>query len=184
MLELSKMIATAVVDTLESRGLVVSSKVESKPMKQKTAYQKTEMLLYNYNSFKKTIDERMLEIETLKTCGVPNKSASIVEYSPGTKSVHGIRTVQESVDCAIRSVQASVHDTVQAISLIDKCMDSLKGDPYYCILEMRYIEGRTQEDIADYLGVSQVSVSKNKKRLIKELSIKLFPNQAITEMFD
>lgn len=186
MLELSKMIATAVVDTLESRGLVVSAnaKPEPKPMKQKTAYQKTEMLLYNYNSFKKTIDERMLEIETLKACGVPSKSASIVEYSPGTTSVHGIRTVQESVDCAIRSVQASVHDTVQAISLIDKCMAALKGDPYYCILEMRYFEGRTQEDIADHLGVSQVSVSKNKKRLIKELSIKLFPNQAITEMLE
>lgn len=181
MLELSKMIATAVVDTLEERGLVSSANAKPE-VKQKTAYQKTELLLYNYNSFKKTIDERMLEIETLKTCGVPSKSTSIVEYTPGTTSARGIRTVQESVDCAIRSVQASVHDTVQAISLIDKCMESLKGDPYYCILEMRYFEGRTQEDIADYLGVSQVSVSKNKKRLIKELSIKIFPNQAITEM--
>ena len=180
MLELAKLVATSVVETLESRGLI--SPQSANPKTEKTAYKKTELLLYNYNSFKKTIEERMLEIETLKECGVPQKSASIVEYTPGTKSTRGLKTVEESVECAIRSVQASVHDTVQAISLIDRCMESLKGDPYYCILEMRYFEGRTQEDIADYLGVSQVSVSKNKNRLIKELSIKLFPNQAITEM--
>ena len=179
MSEFATMIANAVVEALETKGLVTS---KSSKVDEKTAYQKTEQLLYNYNGFKRIVEERMQEIETLKTCGLPQKSKSIVEYSSRTGTVHGLATVEESVECAIRSVQESVQGTVQAIELIDKCMDAISTDPYYEILEMRYFEGRTQEDIADYLGVSQVSVSKNKNRLVRELSIRLFPDQSIQEM--
>ena len=72
--------------------------------------------------------------------------------------------------------------TVQAIALIDKCMAQLRNDPYYGILEMRYFDGRTQEDIALEFGCSQVTISNNKNRLVRELSMRLFPNQAINEM--
>ena len=89
---------------------------------------------------------------------------------------------EEAGEKARHEVQASVEGTVQAVALIDKCMAAIKDDPYYKILEMRYIEGRTQEDIADVFNCSQVTVSKNKSRLIKELSIRLFPNQVISEM--
>ena len=179
MLELSKLITTSVVDALESKGLLGNPKPQ-----EKSVYKKTELLLYNYMNFKRIIAEREEEIEGIRKYGVPTQSPSIVEYSPKRGTVHGLSTVEESVDTAIRSVQASVHDTVHIISLIDKCMETMKSDPYYCILEMRYFEGRTQEDIADHLGCSQVSVSKNKNRLIKELSIKLFPNEAILEMIN
>lgn len=182
MMEFASMVATAVVEALEKKNVLNVGSANPKP--EKTAYQKTEQLLYNYNGFKRIIKERELEIETLRTYGVPKKSCSIVEYSQKSGTVHGITLEDESVDAAIRTVQASVQGTVQAIALIDKCMDALKSDPYYCILEMRYFEGRTQEDIADTLGCSQVTISKNKSRLIKELSIRLFPNQAIDEMMN
>lgn len=182
MKDFATLVATAVVEALESKGMFGASESQPAPRTEKTAYQKTEQLLYNYKAFQRIIKERMLEIETIKQYGVPKKSTSVVEYSPKTGTVHGITLEEESVEQAVRTVQASVQDTVQAIALIDKCMAALKNDPYYCILEMRYFEGRTQEDIADYLGCSQVTVSKNKSRLIKELSIRLFPNQAIGEM--
>jgi DNA-directed RNA polymerase specialized sigma subunit len=132
--------------------------------------------------FKKIVEERMKEIETLRECGVPQKSASIVEYSSKSGTVHGLATVEESVEAAVRSVEESVRGTVEAIALIDKCMDAISTDPYYDILPMRYFEGRTQEDIAEWYGVSQVSISKNKGRLVKELSLRLFPDQAIAEL--
>ena len=177
--EIIKIAVSETVKVLQEKKLISSEKTT-----EKTAYAKTEALLYNYMGFKRIIKERELEIETLRTYGVPQRSTSIVEYSPGTGTVHGLSTVEESVEAAIRNVQASVESTVQAIALIDKCMASLKHDPYYPILEMRYFEGRTQEDIADYLGCSQVSVSKNKNRLIRELSMRLFPDQAISEMMN
>ena len=183
MLEFATMVATAVVDALEGKNVISCGNTQVKPEKQeKNAYQKTEQLLFNYNGFVRIVEERKAEIESLRKYGVPQKSLSIVEYSPGGGTPRGLCMEEESVEAAIRAVEASVHDTVQVIALIDKCMASLASDPYYDILEMRYFEGRTQEDIADYYNCSQVTISKNKSRLVRELALKLFPDQVIKEM--
>lgn len=186
MLELAEMIADVIVTSLEKRGVVgrASGKSGDNDRPKKTAYQRTEQLLYNYRGFKKIVAARMEEIENLKKYGVPKRSASIVEYSPHSGTVGGIVLPEESVEQAIRTVQDSIVDTVQAIALIDKCMATLKSDPYYRILEMRYFEGRTQEDIALEFGCSQVTISNNKSRLVKELATQLFPNQVIEEMLN
>lgn len=185
------MVANAVVEALDKRntqnnigncGNTNHSEGECATKPEKTAYQKTEQLLYNYNNFKRIIKERELEIENLRKYGVPKRSTSIVEYSSHGNTVGGIVLPEESVESAIRNVQASVQATVQALALIDKCMETLKPDPYYQILEMRYFESRTQEDIAEYFGCSQVTISKNKSRLVRELSLRLFPNQSIAEL--
>jgi DNA-directed RNA polymerase specialized sigma subunit len=182
--QLQEMIESAVengvkrlIQALKSEGLI------TKPSKsEQSAYQKTETLLYNYPSFKRIVDERMQEIEELRKFGVPSKSGSIMEYSAHGGTPQGIVLEEESVEAAVRNVQASVQGTVQVIALIDKCMAALKNDPYYRILEMRYFEGRTQEDIAITLKCAQQTISKNKNRLVRELSIRLFPNQVADEM--
>ena len=182
MMEFATMVATAVVDALEGKRVINTGNPSANAKVEKTAYQKTEQLLFNYMGFKRIVEEKEAEIESLRTYGVPQRSLSIVEYTPGGGMPKGLCMEEEAVEAAVRNVQASVHDTVQVIAMIDKCMESLVNDPYYDILEMRYFEGRTQEDIADYYNCSQVTISKNKGRLVKELSIRLFPNQAIKEM--
>lgn len=182
--ELAGLIATVVKETITQLGLT-SGKVEAPEKKEKTAYQKTEQLLYNYNGFKRIVAERMEEIEDIRKYGVPKRGGAVIEYGGNTGGTpRGLVLPEETVESAIRSVQASVEDTVQAIALIDKCMAQLKSDPYYCILEMRYFEGRTQEDIAATLGCSQVTISKNKGRLVRELSMRLFPNQVVGELLN
>jgi hypothetical protein len=177
-LELAELIAGAVVKALESKGMFGTPK----PKSEKTAYQKTEQLLFNYLGFKRIVEERKQEIIDLRTHGVPGKSGSIVAYSPKSGTVHGTVLPEESVEAAVRTVEASVHDTVQVIALIDKCMAALKGDPYYEILEMRYFEGRTLEDIGVYFGCDHSTISRNRSRLVKELSMRLFPDEVANEM--
>jgi RNA polymerase sigma factor (sigma-70 family) len=169
--KLATIIAEKVVEILKKSNLVKDNS--------KTAYQKTEQLLYHYKSFKKVIKERELEIETIKQYGVPQRSTSIVGYTPKTNSVPSMNLESDVVENAVRNVQASIYDTVQVIAMIDKAMDSLKQDPYFKILEMRYFDGITQEEIADHFGVSQVTISNNKNRLVRRLSIELFPSQAV-----
>jgi RNA polymerase sigma factor (sigma-70 family) len=182
--ELITLVVETTIKTLVDKKLLVSAnpKMENAATTEKTAYQKTETLLYNYNGFKRVIQERYDEIDELKRVGIPKKSTSIVEYTPHTGKVSSIVLPEESVESAVQERLRSVQGTVQVVELIDKCMSALKNDPYYCILEMRYFEGRTQEDIAEHLGCSQVTVSKNKNRLVKELSLRLFPNLIAEEM--
>lgn len=179
-LELAELIAGAVVKALESKGMFGTP--QAKPKSEKTAYQKTEQLLFNYIGFKRIIAERQQEIIDLRTYGVPGKSASIVQYSPKSGTVNGTVLPEESVEAAVRTVEASVQGTVQAVALIDKCMAALKGDPYYEILEMRYFEGRTLEDIGVYFGCDHTTISRNKSRLVRELSMRLFPDEVTKEM--
>lgn len=180
---LAEFISNVVKETISQLNLGNVGTVETpKPEKtEKTAYQKTEQLLFNYVGFKRIVEERMQEIEDLKTYGVPQKSAGF-EFTPHTNVVSGIVLPEESVERAVENVVKSVQGTVQAIALIDKCMAALKNDPYYPILEMRYFEGRTQEDIAYELKCTQKTISQNKGRLVRELSMRLFPDQVVDEM--
>ena len=180
MVELAELVATSVVAALKKEGLV--GKAEKIPMSEKNAYTKTKSLLFNYCGFKKIVAERMEEIEQIKKYGVPQKDGSIVAYSSKSNTVRGTVLKEESVEKAVDNVLCAIQPTVDALALIDKCMGEMKYDPYYRILEMRYFEGRTQEDIADEFGCSQVTISKNDKRLVRELSMRLFPNQAINEL--
>ena len=177
--DLEQLVALVVENTvkvLEDKGLI------KKPgINEKSAYAKTEALLYNYRGFCRIVEESKREIEELRKYGVPGKSAGF-EYSPHTNVVSGIVTDDERVEAAVHNIQKNVEGTVQAIALIDKCMAALKNDPYYDILPMRYFEGRTQEDIALEFKCSQFTISTNKSRLVKELSLRLFPNQVIQEM--
>ena len=170
---------TKMIDVLEDKGILVKQGKK----KIQTAYQKTEALLFNYPAFKKIIAERMAEIDNIRKYGVPQKSASIVEYTPNTGgTVQGIVLPEDSVESAVRTVQASVEGTVQAVTLIDKSMAALRTDPYYKVLEMLYFEGRTQEDIALEFNCAQNTISYNKNRLVRELAMRIFPNQVIEEM--
>lgn len=181
--ELAELIATVVKETITQLGLVNAA---PKPVedRKKTAYQKTEQLLYNYNGFKRIVAERMAEIEEIKKYGVPKKGGAVVEYGSGGSVQRGLVLPEESVESAVCRIKASVQDTVAAIALIDKCMSQIASDPYYKILEMRYFEGRTQDDIALEFNCSQVTISKNKSRLVRELSMRLFPNQAVEEFMN
>lgn len=179
MIEFAEIVAQAVVKALGGKSANANSKVE------KTAYQKTEQLLYNYNGFRRIVDECMQEIEDIKRYGAPQKSGTAGgERVQNGNLPHGIVLPEESVEAAVHTVQERVQGTVDAINLIDKCMAALRNDPYYKILPMRYFEGRTQEDIALTFGCSQMTISNNKSRLVRELSMRLFPNQVVNEMLN
>ena len=173
-----ELVVKTTLDTLEKRNLISNEKPE------KTAYQKTEQLLFNYRGFCRIAEEKKQEIEELRKYGVPKKCGGVSEFVNKGGMPQGIVLPEESVEDAVRSVQRSVQDIVQVISKIDNAMYALRNDPYYKILEMRYFNGRTQEDIALELKCSQQNVSKNKSRLVKELAMRLFPGQVAKEMMN
>ena len=189
--ELAEIISKSVVTALKESGLVgkadkVVQVQAAQPRKQeKTAYQKTEQLLFAYNGFKRIVAEKQQEIADLRRYGVPQKSAMAGGERVQTSRTNvGIVLPEDAVEDAVRIVEASVQDTMQAIALIDKCMTAMKNDQYYEILPMRYFEGRTHEDIGLYFGVDHTTISRNKSRLVKELSMRLFPDEVVKELMN
>ena len=176
--ELAEIIRTVVKETITQLGIGGKA-----PHKEggKSAYQKTEQLLYNYMNFKRIVRERQLEIEEIRVHGVPQQCGTVGERVQTSRNVQGIVLPEEAVENAVHRVEASVEGTVQAIALIDKCMAALRNDAYYKALEMFYFEGRTLEDIGVYFGVDHTTISRNKNRLVKELAMRIFPDEVIQE---
>lgn len=176
--DLENIIKEAVKATISELGI---GKQEQRQTK--NAYQKTEQLLYNYRNFQKVIKEKQEQIDELRKYGVPHKGSAVHTYC-GDNTVHGLSTVEETVDNAVHTVQRSVQEIVGVLNMIDRAMKAIKSDPYYSILEMRYLDGMTQEDIAKQINCSKQNVSYHKSRLVKDLALRIFPNEVAKEMLE
>lgn len=184
MIELSELVAQSVVKALIDKGLVGTTSSANKKTKQseKSAYSKTEQLLYNYNKFKKLVEDKQQDIVDLQTYGVPGKSSmSGGERVQSSHTNVGIVLPEESVENAVQRIHCAIQSTVQVISMIEKGLAALQSDPYYKILEMRYFEGRTLEDIGLYFNCDHSTISRNKSRLVKELALQWFPDEVVKE---
>ena len=180
MLELSELVAKSVVKALKDEGLVSANRKTKQS--EKSAYQKTEQLLFSYNNFKKIVEEKKQEIVEIETYGVPGKSAmSGGERVQSSHTNVGIVLPEESVENAVQKINCAIQTTVQGIAMIDKALASISSDPYYEIIKMRYFEGRTLEDIGVYFNCDHSTISRNKSRLVKDLAMRLFPDEVIAE---
>lgn len=150
---------------------------------ERSAYQRTELLLWNYKSFKRVVEDKQSEIDEIRRYGVPHKGSAVHTYC-GDGTVHGLCTVDETVESTVHSIQYNIDYILEVINMIDKAMLSMKNDPYYPILELRYFNGMSQDDIAKALNCTQQNVSKHKNRLVRELSLRLFPNDVAKEMMN
>ena len=191
MVELAEIVSKAVVATLKESGLigradnVVSANCKSKsPKTEKTAYQKTEQLLFNYNGFLKIVEERKQEIADLRKYGVPGKSACAGgERVQTSRNVQGLMTFDESVEIAVTNIEKSFEDVNKAIRMVDSALDKIKHEPYYNIISLFYFNGCTLEDIGVQFGCDHSTISRNKNKLVKAMSMWLFPNDVAKEYF-
>lgn len=147
----------------------------------KTAFQKTEQLLYNYNNFLQVIKDKEKHIEFIQEGGIQKKSASICSFQSGGS--FDTKTDNEKADEQIETIQNSIIVTRSYIDIIDDALDKIVNDKYYDIIVMRYFEAETREVIAESFEVDVATISRNKNRLINILKISLFSDEVIKEIF-
>lgn len=167
-----KGIAMEVVSELKKQRLLKDNR---------SAFQKTEILLYNYNNFKETIENKYKQIDTIIVAGSIRKSSSITTYS--NNNVMDSKMDIEKAEEQIAKIEQSILTTKNFIKMIDDALDKLRDDPYYDIIELKYFEGKTREEISERFNNCDVkTITRNKNRLIDKLKIDLFIDEAIIEM--
>jgi hypothetical protein len=180
-LEIAEAVALSVVDALKREGIVGNGGKPKATINEKSAYSKTEALLYNYNNFKKIVDERMKEIDDIRKYGVPQSCGAVGERVQSSRTNVGIVLPEESVEAAVKKIEYSIVEVVKVINMIDSRLYKMQNDPYYKIIPLRYFQGCTLEDIGVELSCDTSTISRNKNRLVKELSMWLFPNEVAIE---
>ena len=73
--------------------------------------------------------------------------------------------------------------TLKMLAKVEDALKSVQADPYYLIIPMTFFEHRSREDIAFYFGVTERTITRHKSRLIKELSVILFSDDVLMDIF-
>jgi DNA-directed RNA polymerase specialized sigma subunit len=170
--EQTEEIIKKVVTELKREGMVKDKRM--------TTFQKTEQLLYRYNEFKEAIKIKEEQIEELDCYGLRKQSKSITRYGSGSGEV---KTEGEKLEEKIHNIEIAIEDTKQYIKIIDDALKTLKNDRFYEIIPMKYFEGMSHEEIGFEFEVDTATITRNKNRLVKRLSIQFFPDEVLNEMF-
>lgn len=170
----ARKVAEEMVLALKRQSLIVEGK--------QTPFQKTETLLYNYNSFVAAVQDKEDQIEEIRALGLAKKSKSITTFSGNTGFVE-VKSEGEKIEEKIEMIEFSIATTRNFIRIIDDAVSMLKDDPYYDLIRMRYFEGCTREEIADHFCCDVRTVNRNKNRLINQLQIRLFSDEVIQQIF-
>lgn len=145
-----------------------------------TAYQKTEQVLYSYNDYKQAVNDKLEKIEEIKQYGLSKKSGSIIPMPSGTsKNVSDEEKEQE----AIETLQKSITLTQRYISIINAALDKIKNESYSDIIKMIYFEKKSLEEVSTYYKVDISTISRNRRNVVKKLSIYLFSDEVINELY-
>lgn len=144
-------------------------------------YRRVELALMNLNALKEAVKQKDEELEDLEKYGLPEKSKSIVIYSSSGGSTVGDRYIEKR-----KKILTEKAETERDIEKIEKALNKIRGDKYFEIIKMKYLDKRedekiTDEDIAEALGRDRTTIIRNKKRLINKLKIIMFP-QSIKEI--
>lgn len=171
MINCSEEVLRKFVSMLKREGMIRDNRMN--------AFQKTEQLLYRRNDFADAVNTKKDQIKELKKHGLKRQSKSITKYGAGSGEV---KTEQEKLENKIEAIESAIDDTEQYIKIIDDALDKLKNDKFYEIIPMKYFKGMTHEEIGEVFEVDTSTIGRNKNRLIKKLSIQLFPDDALNEM--
>ena len=126
----------------------------------KTVFRNTEKLLRNYNSF-------------------------IEYYEQAKDSIEDVAAENMTFDCSnelfIESIRRSKTRTVIMVAHIEAALEKLKADclrkqqmDKYKIIEMIYLQGRTADEVAEKLSCSTMTVSRWRREMVEDMSVKLF----------
>lgn len=74
-------------------------------------------------------------------------------------------------------------DAEKMILQIESALQVIRNDYYYNIIPMYYMRGVTRDEIAEAFDTSPTTISRNKSRLIRQLSAVLFSSDYIRQIY-
>ena len=178
-MEVNKIIEAAAKSAASETVLLL--KAENLLKNKRNAFQKTEVLLYNYKKFKNIISEKDKQIKSIKQDGLPRKSKSITSWGGNTNMEP--ESDMEKLETKIAEIEKSIIVTRRLIKITDNALTEIAHDQYYPIIERFYFDNSPWEEVTVACKCDKATMYRNKRRLVDKLKIILFSSDVITEIF-
>lgn len=143
---------------------------------QRDFFKETEKLLYAYPYLKLKVEQDKEDLESGVFAIKVSKSKDIIRFSTHSGGKQPEEYVQEEI---IRSRKASMERTRLQVQRIDRALETIKDDPYYDIIPMKYWDLMQPAEIAERLGCDERTYRRHKNRLINKLKVVLFGADAL-----
>lgn len=163
-----KEVVKIVLDELVKRNLI---------HKTENSYKNTEYLLNNYDLLKKSINDMKTQIKDLEQYGIKKRTSAVHVVSNVIKEDEDI-----IIERRINNLKQSIHRTKSVLKMINLILQDIRDDKYYKIIELKYFDKKTYEEIAEVMECDISTISRNKNRLINKIKVRLFPNTFIDEL--
>lgn len=154
---------------------------EIKTEKQLTPFQKTEKLLSELSLLKGAIDSKNMLIEDLKKEGI---SIQKRETGVNVQSSKIYLSELEKVENRIEKLQEEITRIENVVNMIERALDTIRNDKYYNIIEMKYFEDLTFENIAEKLNISVRTAKRHKNFMIRQLQIIIFSDDVLKSILN
>jgi DNA-directed RNA polymerase specialized sigma subunit len=129
----------------------------------------------------KVIDQEVKEIieSTVDRTIVKLKASGIIKTERKTSS----QKTEELLKNYMNFKLSNEPTTVKLCDKVDGALASISTDYYKDIIYMYYFQGWTREEVAEHYNTSVTTISRNKRRLLDQLSDSLFSDDRIYEIF-
>ena len=154
---------------------------EIKTEKQLTPFQKTEKLLSELALLKGAIDSKNMLIEDLKKEGI---SIQKRETGVNVQSSKVYLSELEKVENRIEKLQKEIVRIENVVNMVERALDTIRNDKYYNIIEMKYFEDLTFENIAEKLNISVRTAKRHKNFMIRQLQIIIFSDDVLKSILN
>ena len=140
-----------------------------------SVYKDTERRLYAFPDLLEKIEGDKEKLSELMTHGAPARSKSIVRFNRS-----GVRlSPDEILDGIIQDLTATIAADQHEADTIATALERIQDDPYYVVIAGKFIERRSDEDIAAAIPCDPSTVRRNRGRLVRRLAVWLYGAQAL-----
>ena len=142
----------------------------------KDAYKATERRLYALPVLRKRIEENIENLEELREYGIRGKSGSITRLCKGG----GLRLdPEEAKDRLVQDLESRIAFDQMEVETMERALSTIADDAYYKVVVGKYIEGKTDDEIAADIPCDTSTVWRNRKRLVQRMAVWLYGAMAI-----
>ena len=157
----NKELIKEVIDDLKRENIIDKAAVL-------TPYQKTEKLISIYKSLKLSVTRKIIGLEELQKSGTISVNSGISERVSGGN--YEYKSEIEKKEDKAEKLRNEIEYFNKIIELIESALKTIEKDKYYKIIELKYFNKKTLEEISEDLNISIITVKRNKNRLINEMS--------------
>lgn len=73
--------------------------------------------------------------------------------------------------------------TKKVCEKVEVALNTIRHEPYYELIPLYYFEGMTREEVAEFFNTTEITISRNKKKLLDAIAAVLFSDELLYELF-